>query len=300
MLGRLARYAPVLGWSVAPGGARRRQSVRGRDGERTWGRACRAIFDRVGVTGFAGLALVLLTPSSSLAATTYYSSPSGVGSTCTQGEPCAVSEALGKTASGDTVVMAGNDGTDQWPGPAGIVELRVPNGVTLTGAPGQPRPIWYSASSEQAVTLEGFGEATLSDVDIEYSGTGRYAAVFGAGTINRVIAHATAGGLGCQAGGSLTISDSVCAGFWGLDANFGGGGPVGVSLRNSTVYGSQYGLELFANGTIDLELSATNTIARGGPLTSMPTRTKSEPQSTRSSEYSNSRTSSKKAADTSP
>ena len=61
-------------------------------------------------------------------------------------------------ASGDTVVMAGDDGTYQSPGMPALAELRVPNGVTLTGAPGQPRPIWYSASSEQAVTLEGFGE----------------------------------------------------------------------------------------------------------------------------------------------
>ena len=218
----------------------------------------------IGATALGCLALGLLAPSSSLAATTYYSSPSGSGTTCTQAEACAVSEALGMAASGDTVVMAGDDGTYQSPGMPALAELRVPNGVTLTGAPGQPRPIWYSASSEQAVTLEGFGEATLSDVDIEYSGTGRYAAVFGAGTINRVIAHATAGGLGCQAGGSLTITDSICAGFWGLDVNFGGGGVVTVTLRNSTVYGSQYGLELVANGTIDLELGATNTIARGG------------------------------------
>ena len=84
--------------------------------------------------------------------------------------------------------------------------------------------------------------------------------------INPAIAHATAGGLGCQAGGSLTITaDSICAGFWGLDVNFGGGGVVTVTLRNSTVYGSQYGLELVQNGTIDLERGANaNTIARGG------------------------------------
>jgi len=56
----------------------------------------------------AGAALLgALVASSSARATSYYVSPTGTGSTCSQASPCALTTGAAKTAAGDTVFLAG-------------------------------------------------------------------------------------------------------------------------------------------------------------------------------------------------
>jgi hypothetical protein len=198
----------------------------------------------------------LLVPGSALAARVWYVAPNGSeASTCTQQEPCTlkvVKERTPEMASGDTVMLAG--GTYGSPGAPVEFEVFVREGVAFTGTPGEPMPKVYTNS------FFGFQvrqSSVLSDIDIESSALGG-TAVFGEGTIERVIARQTAGGTGCGLLGAIT--DSVCAGNYGAAETAGGGGTVSTTLRNATVYGSEFGLFAEASGSVHIELAATNTI----------------------------------------
>jgi hypothetical protein len=201
---------------------------------------------------------VLLAPSSALAARVWYVTPNGSeASTCTQQEPCTlkvVKERTPEMASGDTVMLAGNAGSYGSPGTPVEFEVFVREGATFTGTPGEPMPKVYTKS------FFGFWvrqSSVLSDVDVESSAVGG-TAVHGEGTIERVIARQTAGGTGCGLLGAIT--DSVCAGTDGVAETAGGGGTVSTTLRNATVYGSEFGLFVEDSGSVDIELAATNTI----------------------------------------
>src|SRR3954452_10413707 len=102
----------------------------------------------IATTSLGVLACALLLAGSARAADTFYTEPNGSGSTCSSGTPCQVTTGLGMAGSGDTVVMAGNKGTYFTASVGATVDLHIPDGVVLTGAPGQPIPIWYSASSD--------------------------------------------------------------------------------------------------------------------------------------------------------
>src|SRR5262249_42030233 len=128
-------------------------------------------------------------------------------------------------------------------------------GVTFTGTPGEPMPKVYS-NSPFGFKLFG-ASSVLSDIDVESSGIS--AAVLGEGTIEGVIAHQTAAG-GTACGLLGTIMDWVCAGTYGVAESVGGGGTVTTTLRNATVYGSEYGLYAKDSGSVDIEIAATNTI----------------------------------------
>jgi hypothetical protein len=163
-----------------------------------------------------------------------------------------VEKRTGETASGDTVMLAG--GTYGSAGTPVEFTVTVREGVTFTGTPGEPMPKVYSNS---AFAFEVRPNSVLSDIDVESSGIS--AAVIGDGAIDRVIAHQTAAG-GTACGFLRTITDSVCVGTYGVAENVLGGGTVNATLRNATVYGSEYGLFMKDSGSVDIELSATNTI----------------------------------------
>jgi hypothetical protein len=202
---------------------------------------------------------VLLAPSSALAARVWYVAPNGSeAGNCTQPEPCALKGLATvrspEIQSGDTVMLAGNAGTYGSAGTPVEFMVRVREGVTFTGTPGEPMPKIYSNSG---FAFEVRPSSVLSDIDVE--STGFSAAVIGEGTISGVIARAqTAGETAC--GLLRTITDSVCAGTYGVAENEGGGGTVSTTLRNTTVYGSEYGLFVKDSGSVDVELGATNTI----------------------------------------
>jgi hypothetical protein len=218
---------------------------------------------------FVAAVLALFAPTSALAAPrTWYVAANGVETgSCEQLQPCNLQHLVGAfsgaIASGDTVVLAGNTGTYGTQGTPLALTIIVPEGVTFTGAPGQPMPRIFTnaAASEPAVKLEG-PRATLSGLDIEYTGGAGFSAVFGEGRLERVIARSTGPGNGCilTAG---QISNSVCAGESGISDSAAAAGPLTDELviRNSTIYGSTgYGLVLVANQELGFLVKATNSI----------------------------------------
>jgi hypothetical protein len=214
------------------------------------------------------LTVLAVVPAGAAAATTYFASPNGSGTTCSAGSPCTIVEALAKSTSGDTVVLAGNESSYGTAGSPIIPELQVHDGVVVEGAAGQPMPQIYSHGASAGIRLgEGGTGQVLSNVAIHEEMTGE--AVVGSGTISRVLALATSGG-GCRIDGpGTTIVDSVCAGKVGifdvLSAGFGTG-VWPLTLRNDTIYGTaEAGLVAFSEAP-KFQVAAVNTIVRG-PLT---------------------------------
>ena len=210
-----------------------------------------------------GVAL-LAPPAANAAGTTFYVSPAGTGSTCTQPSPCSLGEALGKAKSGDTVVMAGNLGTYATAMSPLTEAVIVPDGVTLAGDTSGAMPVLYSADEAvnyAGVKLEG-STAKLDYLDIEYSGAG--AALKGSGSVDRVIAHG-----GCFFGfNDTTVTNSVCSANYGIFDDVGGSSSVEwtVTLRNDTIYGETEALTLISNGP-KMTFNITNTIIHSGGST---------------------------------
>jgi hypothetical protein len=202
------------------------------------------------------LALLAL-PAGAAAATNRYASPAGAGSTCSAALPCTLTGALAIAESGDTVVMAGNEG------PYGtllvplVAELHLSSGVNLEGAVGQPAPQIFSNAPTVALRMEGGAGQRLANVAIQYEGP--EAALRGAGTVERVLALSETSG--CILSPETTLVDSVCAGKIGLEDNVGEA--WSLTLRNDTIYGTETGL-FAVSATELLQIAATNTVIRGG------------------------------------
>ncbi len=222
-----------------------------------------------GIAGFTSLFLLagaLAAPVPADAARTLYASPNGLGlASCTQNDPCDAVTAMNILAmSGDTVVLAGDQGPYQTPMLPTNTVLHVKDGVTVTGAPGQPMPVWYSAvaSPNSAVVMEG-ANSKLVDFDIEDSGSFGQA-LAAKGTVDRVIAHATdSAGWGCSlpTGATLTVTvtNSICEGgnAWAQEV---GGGPWNITLRNDLLYASGNALVITGSSGATVNVNATNTI----------------------------------------
>lgn len=221
-----------------------------------------------GIAFAAALSLgALAAPAAAGAAQTLYASPNGLGlATCTPSDPCDAVTAMNTLAtSGDTVVLAGDQGPYQSPMSPTNTVLHIKDGVTVTGAPGQPMPVWYSGvgSPNSAVIMEGTN-SKLVDLDIEDSGSFGQA-LAAKGTVDRVIAHATdSGSWGCSlpTGVTLTVTvtNSICEGGNAGWAQEVGGGPWNVTLRNDLLYASGYGLVITGGSGTIVNLNATNTI----------------------------------------
>jgi hypothetical protein len=198
--------------------------------------------------------MLLTLPATAVAGETFYASPSGSGD-CSAGAPCEVNEALALALAGDTVSLAGDEGTYGTPAAPLIAEINVHNGVTLQGAIGEPMPHIFSAVPGflPAVRLES---GKLSNVAIHNLGS--RSAITGAGTIARVLALGGAG-VGCEIIPPTTITSSVCTGITGVYTVVNEGE---LSLRNATIVGTDTGL--LANASLGpLEITAVNTILQG-------------------------------------
>jgi hypothetical protein len=207
------------------------------------------------------LVLAACLPSAASAATTYHVSPSGSGSECTSTEPCNIVFALGSAGSGDTILVAGNEGSYGLPQNPTFEVFNVPNEVTMEGVPGQPRPVLYAAGVGHAVEL-GMG-ANLTSFDIHYSASsGEALVVLGYNSVERVLADSS-DGTACLMGIEVTVTDSICTGASGLYESVGGGGSFPLTLRNDTIYAQTTGLVLNSNGP-ELDVTADNTIVHGG------------------------------------
>lgn len=208
----------------------------------------------------AGLAL-LAALASSAGAAPRYASPNGSGS-CAEGSPCKITVAVSGAHSGDTVILAGNEGSYGTTGAPLTTELKLENGVSMQGAPGQPMPQIYSefpvASFNWAVRMEGGSGVKLSDVAIHVKNG--VAAVHVNSTMERVLAMGESA-TGCDAGTGSTIIDSVCAGRAGI---FNSAGNFELTLRNDTIYGTaEAGLAMLSAGGGHAHIGASNTIVRG-------------------------------------
>jgi hypothetical protein len=206
------------------------------------------------------VAALTVVPGSALAVTTtYYVNPSGPGTACSQAAPCSLTYFSGLTpAAGDTAILAGNDGTYGTATSPLDISVSIPAGVTLMGASGQPRPVWYTDESSATVANAG----TVSDLDVEGTAldSGVVLEEFGGSVVNRVIAdapHAPA----CQAAGTTTITDTICTGGYGFAVNVGGSASLtyNVTLRNTTLYGSTIGMQLMSVGPT-VNVTASNSI----------------------------------------
>lgn len=221
------------------------------------------------LAGFSSLFLLacaLVAPAPAGAAQTLYASPNGLGlASCAQNDPCDAVTAINFLAtSGDTVVLAGDQGPYQTPMSPTSIVLHVKDGVTVTGAPGQPIPVWYSGvvSPNSAVLMEGTN-SKLVDLDIEDSGSFGQA-LAAKGTVDRVIAHATnSNGWGCSlpTGATLTVTmtNSICEGgiAWAQEV---AGGPWNITLRNDLLYASANALVITGGSGTTVNVNATNSI----------------------------------------
>ncbi len=196
-----------------------------------------------------------------------YASPNGTGSTCAEGSPCKITVAVSGAHSGDTVVLAGNEGSYGTSGVPLMTELKLENGVSMQGAPGQSMPQIYSefpvASFNWAVRMEGGSGVKLSDVAIHAKNG--VAAVHVNATMERVLAVGESA-TGCDTGPAVTIIDSVCAGRGGIFESAGSpSSHFELTLRNDTIYGTEEaGLTMLYVGVgAAAHINAVNTIVRG-------------------------------------
>lgn len=214
----------------------------------------------------AALALfAVLAPGASAAPR--YASPNGSGSTCAEGSPCKITAAVSGAHSGDTVILFGNEGSYGTPGAPLTTELKLENGVSMQGAPGQPMPQIYSefppATVNWAVRMEGGNGVKLSDVAIHAKNG--VAAVHVNATMERVLAVGESA-TGCDTGPAVTIIDSVCTGRGGIfDSAGSAGSHFELTLRNDTIYGTEEaGLTMLYEGAGAVaHIGAVNTIVRG-------------------------------------
>lgn len=210
--------------------------------------------------GLAGGAMLLagVAPAAASGNTTYYVSPAGSGSGCTQTTPCALSDPLGVAVSGDTIVMEGNDGSYGTSGAPLSAAIDVPSGVTLTGDTSQPIPVIYTTAG---VGTDGTG-TTVSYLDVEDSASSEWGLI-GSATFNRLIVDAPNTDA-CFFEDTSTVTNTVCNGEWGIGANVTTGSWT-VTLNNDTVVGSTNGLQMgLSSGDITYSLENTIVKATGG------------------------------------
>lgn len=236
--------------------------------------------------GAIGVALVVIAGASANAAqaATRYAAPAaqGTGDCSSPANPCTLQSAISGSAIGDTVILAGNNGTygsASAPLASTISDRAADAPGTLEGTPGQPRPVIYS-SANIGLNVAGVssvsGSATaLSDLDIEELAPGLPTALEANGNVDRVVARALNGAsqacepLGLPFPQTEVVSNSLCVATNGValgeSANGTDAQPQSVTLRNDTLFASganSYGLD-YSIGGFSVAIAATNVIAHG-------------------------------------
>jgi hypothetical protein len=210
---------------------------------------------------FVGLLASVAFAAPAMAATTYYASPTGSGSTCSESAPCAITAAVKNAQAGDSVLL-------------------VPGTYTLTSSLLIEKPISFGGQSEANTTIEAVGadledyygaNATLHDFRLDTTA----GLTLRSGTAERVFVDDTAAlsTFACSMSPGATLLDSVC---WAHGSSPSGGaviaedgGGVGntVTLRNDTLIASNpEALGILAeveSPTGALTIAATNVIASG-------------------------------------
>lgn len=159
--------------------------------------------------------------ASSASATTYYVTPTGGGSTCSQAAPCDLPTAVGMSVNGDIVSVGAGNYTL-----SGSVYIDQP-GVTITGTPGDGRP---TITAPGAFIMGNPTNLHLRDLRITADATSNPTIQAISATIDRVDVTTSAGIFQGIAVRDLTLRDSV------VRAVTGGG--VGLVTANATIVGS--------------------------------------------------------------
>jgi hypothetical protein len=193
-----------------------------------------------------------------LAATTYYTSPSGSGSACSEAAPCSIEEAAEVAEDGDSVVV--EPGSYGLPGNG----VGIYTEVDFGGRPGSPPPVVETTNSANFY-VSGNANAKIHDLRI----TGKSGVVVSSGIVERVFVDYTGPySSACVLGVGTTMRDSTC---WQHNSSVADGllinapGDEGeVVLRNDD-FVSKEGSGIFAEaeGGGNLKVAATNVIALG-------------------------------------
>lgn len=203
------------------------------------------------------------------AASTYYVAPEGPRNTppCAQAEPCYLGVPLTKgLEAGDTVILAPGEYQGPPQTPMGVTINLLNEHVTVEGEPGKPAPrIFSKVSGGPAVRLEGF-EALLESVVVEDSGIedGWSTLIATGGRVDHAILRSTTSERPACTAYEVAIVDSVCAGKYGFYLSTFGG-PLSIELRNSVLYGTEFGMWAGGTGPLDLKIGAVNSVIRAAP-----------------------------------
>lgn len=187
-----------------------------------------------------------------------FTTPTGSGTTCSQGSPCGLVTAVNSAAASDEVIVAGNQGSYGTAASPITTRLTPATSGQIHGAAGQPMPVIYS---NEFFAIAFLGGGTLSDIDIEDVNANGIAVLSGTNA-DHVIARG--GSAGCAPGLGETVIDSVCAGGdSGIALTSSANIPWTMTLRNVTAIGTADGISIDAADYAQT-VNATNVIARGG------------------------------------
>jgi hypothetical protein len=230
-------------------------------------------------------ALPLAIAPSLARATQRFASPKsiGAGDCASAATACKIQKAFSSAATGDEVILAGNEGSYGTPSTPITSTLQHSGvyGLYVHGAAGQPRPLIYS-SAATAMRFLGWSAGkgfTVSDIDLEHLKAG--AGIEGgsglevSGAVDHVLVHSTASSdyvcnLAGSKEGTVSIIDSACIGDepsdYGLfEQSEGSSAVANVTLRNDTFEApaqGSFGIAASSEG-IATDVSATNVIAHG-------------------------------------
>lgn len=209
---------------------------------------------------------VLATPA--IAASTYYASPTGTGTECSQAAPCRIETAATKGVNGDSVVVA--------PGTYPLAETLAPShAISFGGQVGGSVPIIETTEADY-VYGSASAHAVLHDLRIEGPG----GLVMNAGSAERIfVSYDGTHTSGCGLAAGTALIDSVC---WSHDGTpvasaiyMSAAGAEGTTtLRNVTaIAANEAGSAIFgdASGGGVLTVDATNVIARASKHTDVRT-----------------------------
>ena len=193
-----------------------------------------------------------------------FASPTGMGTACTQAQPCGIVTAINGAVANDQITIE--------PGTYSVstVLSDAGNFLTIHGEAGAARPV-IKTSATWGIALTGGSE--LGNVEIIDSANDAFGVYVNGGTpaiIRAVYVHTTgSGSWACYPDGELL--DSVC---WQSGPGGGAARPLlvysaNVVLINDTMIASGTGgdaLEVAGAGATSMTFSLTNVIARGANL----------------------------------
>lgn len=221
----------------------------------------------------SSLALVVLAAlvlaSAARANTPRYASPGGSGTACTSASPCSIQNAINgsgpnPTANGDEVIVA--SGTYGAVTPLSSSLSDGGKNLKIHGAFGSARPVIKSAAAGNGLVVTG--ASTVSHMEIDFTGT-LDGLLQSGGTARRMFVKASGpGSVACAVYTSLKDSLCLAVGQAGaaIHLTWSGPGVGATTLRGVTAIAtgpSGYAILASANALGSLQVTATNTIAKG-------------------------------------